>query len=197
MVRDAAATRQRIIAAATTEFATYGLAGARIDSIAANAGANKQLIYAYVGGKEQLFDATLAANLGLLLDSVPFDAYDLPGYARRLRDFNATHPELVRLVLWHNLERPVPIGNLPAALESTRHKLEGVADAQAGGVLDASLRPAVLLRNVLALVHADMLDVVHGPLADATAGADEADDGLEEAVRRLINPTPPRSDDRD
>jgi hypothetical protein len=42
--RDPEATKARIFAAATVEFAAYGIAGARI---ARNAQANKQLIYAY------------------------------------------------------------------------------------------------------------------------------------------------------
>lgn len=172
------------MAAATVEFAAHGLAGARIDRIAERAGANKQLIYAYVGSKDQLFDASLEANIELLLDSVPFDADDLPGYARRLRSFNTAHPDLVRLVLWHSLERPGRIGLLPASHASTEHKVQAVAAAQADGRIDASVPPGVILRHLLALVHADILDGVHGPAPD-----DGGEDGLEEAVRRLIAPT--------
>ncbi len=167
------------------EFAAHGLAGARIDRIAERAGANKQLIYAYVGGKEQLFDATLEANLALLLDSVPFDADDLPGYARRLRTFNSAHPDLVRLVLWHSLERPGRIALLPVAQTSGDHKAQAVAAAQAAGVIDDSMPADVILRHVLALVHADILDAAHGPQVDA-----DGEDGLEEAVRRLVAPRP-------
>ncbi len=49
MVRDAAATRARILAAAVGEFAEFGEAGARIDRIAEAAGANKRSIYVYFG----------------------------------------------------------------------------------------------------------------------------------------------------
>jgi AcrR family transcriptional regulator len=44
--RDSAATKERLLAAATDEFAAHGIAGARVDRIAAAARANKQLIYA-------------------------------------------------------------------------------------------------------------------------------------------------------
>jgi AcrR family transcriptional regulator len=74
--RDSAATKQRILDAATAEFAEFGLAGARVDRIAARAGANKQLIYAYFGSKEGLFDNVLEANIALVLDAVPFTAGD-------------------------------------------------------------------------------------------------------------------------
>ena len=53
--RDAEATKARIFEAATAEFAAHGIAGARVDRIAQNAKANKQLIYAYFGDKQKLF----------------------------------------------------------------------------------------------------------------------------------------------
>lgn len=54
-----AATQRRIIDAATREFAAQGYAGARINRIATEASANKQLIYRYFGGKHQLYEAVL------------------------------------------------------------------------------------------------------------------------------------------
>ena len=60
--RDAEATKARLLAAATAEFAAYGVAGARVDRIAGAAQANKQLIYAYFGSKDDLFDAVLATH---------------------------------------------------------------------------------------------------------------------------------------
>ena len=51
------ATRDRILAAAKDEFATYGLAGARINRIAAQARASKDRLYAYFASKEELFAA--------------------------------------------------------------------------------------------------------------------------------------------
>jgi len=57
--RNAARTQLVIIAAATEEFATLGLGGARIDAIARRAGINKRLLYYYFGNKEDLFQAVL------------------------------------------------------------------------------------------------------------------------------------------
>src|SRR5262249_15209214 len=51
------ATRQRILEAAKREFAQYGLSGARINRIAANAHASKERLYAYFPSKEALFAA--------------------------------------------------------------------------------------------------------------------------------------------
>src|ERR1700733_6466010 len=57
--RDPAATRQKLLTAARREFAGSGLAGARVDEIAARAGVNKQLGYHYFGGKDALYLAVL------------------------------------------------------------------------------------------------------------------------------------------
>jgi TetR/AcrR family transcriptional regulator len=59
--RSAAATKARILDAALSEFATRGFAGARVDVIAAQARANKRMLYAYVGNKDALWLATLEA----------------------------------------------------------------------------------------------------------------------------------------
>jgi len=57
--RDPAATRRKLLAAARREFADSGLAGARVDEIAARAGVNKQLVYHYFGDKDALYLAVL------------------------------------------------------------------------------------------------------------------------------------------
>jgi TetR/AcrR family transcriptional regulator len=48
--------RDRILAAATHEFAAKGYAGARVDAIARAAGANKQLVYYYFDSKKGLYE---------------------------------------------------------------------------------------------------------------------------------------------
>ena len=60
--RDPAKNRGRILASALGEFARYGLGGARVDRIAANAGANKRMLYYYFGNKEDLFLAVLESR---------------------------------------------------------------------------------------------------------------------------------------
>ena len=153
MIRDATATRARIIEAATHEFATHGLAGARVDRLAGNAGANKERIYAYFGSKEGLFDATVEANIEQLIDAVPFTATDLPGYAESMFDFNVAHPEFTRLALWHTLERPGVLARLEQSMESTGRKLTALADAQRSGLVMDELPAGLLLAQVLGLVH--------------------------------------------
>ena len=51
-----------------------------LDRIAAAANANKQLIYAYFGSKDQLFDAVLTTRFRALTEDVPFTPDDLADY---------------------------------------------------------------------------------------------------------------------
>ena len=52
-------TRAAILAAAERVFARSGLAGARTDAIAAEAGVNKALLYYYFDSKEELYEAVV------------------------------------------------------------------------------------------------------------------------------------------
>ncbi len=67
---NAEATRERILEAALAEFATYGIAGARVDRIAATAGCNKNLIYIYFENKETLFTTVLQKHLARVYEGV-------------------------------------------------------------------------------------------------------------------------------
>src|SRR5215469_5001128 len=57
--RDPEGMRRRILEAAKQEFAAHGLAGARVDRIAAKAGANKRMLYYHIGKKDDLYLAVL------------------------------------------------------------------------------------------------------------------------------------------
>ncbi len=173
-------TKTRILDAATAEFAAHGLAGARVDRLADRAGVNKQLIYAYFSSKEGLFDATLQLHIDLLLDAVPFDPYDLPGYAVALFDFATTHLELLRLLRWHTLERPGELARFEQTIGSTQRKVTALAEAQAAGKVDATLPPAELLAVVISIAQTiDDPEPTAVGLRRNTVAA---------AVRRLVTP---------
>lgn len=57
--RNAGETQERILQAATDEFAVHGYDGARMERIVRNAGCNIRMAYHYFGGKEQLYLAAL------------------------------------------------------------------------------------------------------------------------------------------
>jgi AcrR family transcriptional regulator len=111
-IRDPKGTQARILDAATEEFARFGLGGARVDRIAARAGANKRMLYYYFGDKDQLFLAVLehayarirSAEQALhLLDTPPVAA------VARLVEFTwryyLEHPEFLTLLNSENLHR--------------------------------------------------------------------------------------------
>ncbi|MGW7333067.1 TetR family transcriptional regulator, partial [Streptomyces sp. NPDC054840] len=163
MARDSHATKARLLDAAFTEFATHGIAGARVDRIAETAQANKRLIYVYYGNKEQLFDAVLQRALATGSESVPFDAEDLPGYAGAVFDHLVERPELMRLVLWKQLERP---GSTDAESSSYDGKIAAVRRAQEAGRIDAGVPAADVLTLVMGLAQA-WFGAMGGPAAGA------------------------------
>lgn len=110
--RNPARNQERILRAATEEFARYGLGGARVDRIAARAGANKRMLYYYYGNKEDLFLAVLEARyahirraeLGLHLQ----DLDPVQGMRRMVAftwDYYLKHPEFLTLLNSENLHR--------------------------------------------------------------------------------------------
>lgn len=148
---DSRTSKQLLLDAATSEFAAVGLAGARVDRIADAAGVNKSQLYYYFKSKDGLFDAVLRDGLKALLDDVPLDGEDLPGYAVQLYDYYVECPELLRLATWNRLER-VPKGDLFAELEDHDvHKLQAIADAQRGGWVDPTLAPSDAFSLVVAV----------------------------------------------
>jgi len=147
----ALATAQRLLDAAREEFSQHGFSGARVDRIAARAGTNKRLIYVHFGDKERLFDTVVTRNLEAVVDAVPFDAADLPGYAERLFDYWHAHPDAVRLFWWRNLE-----GSATTDVEESAYArfITEIATARRAGGDERELPSAHLLAFVLALLQA-------------------------------------------
>jgi AcrR family transcriptional regulator len=146
VVRDADATRARLLAAAHREFAAFGIAGARVDRIAAEAASNKAQIYHYFGSKEQLFDA-VAAVVDEIMRELPLDVDDLPAYAVRLAERYEQHPDVLRLVTWRRLERSTEPPTV--AVEASKATIAEIAQAQADGRLSDRYPADVLLHAVL------------------------------------------------
>lgn len=131
------ATRQRIIKAATSEFAQYGLAGARVDRIVATARTNKAQLYAYFGDKAGLFDAIFFASLERITEVLPIEDGDLADWAVRLYNEYLANPELIRLATWVRLERR-PAGRLADEAEPLEGvKLRAIREAQDAGKVRA------------------------------------------------------------
>ena len=141
---DSQQTRRRLLEAAITEFSAYGIAGARVDRIAATAKANKQAIYAYFGSKDALFGAAFEDRIRDFHASVLFDEYDLAEYGGRMFDKFEDTPETLRLVLWYQLER-VAGPPLEVILDSNKDKVGRIAAAQQEGKVTGAYPPVALL----------------------------------------------------
>src|SRR6202020_1187982 len=135
-LRDAQATRRRLLDAATTEFAQDGMAGGRVDRIRGAPDSNTAQISHYSGGKTQLFDAVCEQAIMQMEAEVPFDPCDLPGYAARLVRLHERRPEIMRLCTWQRLERTDSEPS-PAGVAYARAQIDAIAQAQKAGDLPA------------------------------------------------------------
>lgn len=147
-------TRDRIVDAATAEFAQHGIAGARIDRIAKSARTSKERVYAYFRGKEDLYAFVSAQQLDAVAKATQLDASDLPEYAGRIHDYFVANPDSRRLARWGELEFS---GNDEAAYRTAKTKTAILRRAQDEGILDASWHPLDILVfvNQLATAWAD------------------------------------------
>ncbi|MET0675776.1 MAG: TetR/AcrR family transcriptional regulator [Bradyrhizobium sp.] len=103
--RDPLATQRKLLTAARREFADSGLAGARVDEIAARAGVNKQLVYHYFGDKDALYRAVIewvyeeirAQERELNLDGLP-PQQAIKKLIESSFDYLAAHPDFIALL---------------------------------------------------------------------------------------------------
>lgn len=130
---DSSAPRERVLAAAFSEFAVHGIAGARIDRIAKAAKTSKERVYAYFRSKDEIYAAVIAEQIRVFLDAVTLDLRDVPRYVGELFDFNVAHPELMRLSAWSRLENAGAPS--PEANEVLAAKVHTIANAQTEGLI--------------------------------------------------------------
>ncbi|WP_291362973.1 TetR/AcrR family transcriptional regulator [Acetobacter sp. UBA5411] len=138
--RDAEATQKRILDAAKKEFAMNGLAGARVDIIAARAEANKRMIYHYFGNKEALFERVLEdayADICMAEQSLKLDHLDpktaLETLVRFTWQYYLDNPDFLTLVNNENLQRGVHLQNSEVLPVISRNRLNMVESLLARG----------------------------------------------------------------
>ncbi len=109
---DPARTMADILATATNEFAEKGLAGARIDEIAAATRTSKRMIYYYFGSKEGLYLAVLEESYRRVRGTeseLHLDDLQPEEALRRLVGFTFDHHNsnqgYIRLVMSENMQR--------------------------------------------------------------------------------------------
>lgn len=154
MAWDTERTKRLLLDAATVEFSEHGLAGGRIDRIAAAAGVNKERIYQYFGKKDDLFAAVLGARLRDSMDAVAMDGEgpEAAGdYAGRLFDHHLADGVIPRLVFWEGLERAELAAADTARAEYHRTKVDRFRQMLPG--LDHAAASELLL-TLVSLVNA-------------------------------------------
>lgn len=193
-------TRERIMAAALEEFATHGVAGARMERIARGAKANKESIYRYYGLKDELLGVVLEEYLQhngeefVAQRNEPFDEYVVSLF--RLHQSN---PQYLRLCLWEGLE----LGDTAEAETASfadrqahyQQKIDSVRQAQDAGIIDKSLDPRHLMIVLLGMVNywfavPQIVHLLFGQTPDETIIA-EHEKFLIECCRRIITPRSP------
>lgn len=177
--RRGAATYQRVLDAATEEFAEHGIAGARVERIVKAARTNKAQLYAYFGDKGQLFDAIFLASLDSITNTAPFDADDLADWAVRLYDEYLRRPDLIRLATWTRLERR-PTGHLAESHNDyDDHKLIAIAEAQAAGRVRAG-DPFDIMAMVIAM------SMAWSPVSNVYAADSSESESVHESRRTFL-----------
>lgn len=178
------------MAAATTEFVAHGVAGARVDRIAAAADANKRLIYDHFGDKDGLFDAVLDQVTGHAVGAVPIDATDLPGYAGRLFEYHLDNPDLLRLVTWARLEGRTTTSAQEQRRASYQRRVAAIEEAQRNRTI-ATVPDASKLLDMIESLAVGWTAAARALLAtprQLKAGRAAQRDAIIEAVRRIVEP---------
>ena len=186
-MRNAEATRERILKAALAEFSAHGIAGARVDRIAQIAGCNKNLIYIYFEDKETLFTTVLRKHFMRIHEEQPFTPDDLPGYAAKVFDWALANPDLMRLLAWFALEHKASGPAERVAMFNA--KIAALTEAQKAGHVGTAFPPDFLVTAILNLATAWSVASPFGPSLDpkATERPAELRKSLIEAVRLLAN----------
>ena len=185
-VRDAQRTRGRIVEAAVREFAEKGFAGARVESIGRRAGVNKQLLYHYFGGKEDLFREVVGRKieerLGRL-EGAPGELGDLLEY-----HFEKLYEDLdwIRFLTWEAAGRGDEAPSEEERRESIARQVEDLRGKQNSGDLPPGLDPRYLQLAIYALT---TYPVAFAQITRMTTGEDpespEFREGWREFLRRL------------
>lgn len=181
--RDAERTRAALLEAALVEFGRKGLAGARVDAIAARAGVNKQTISYHFGGKQGLYDAILARW------HEQERGFDTPGtrlpdlVLRYLQQVGDQGPDLARLFLRESIDQdPAEVAAEPDCEDLLRLRAR-----QRAGEIGTDLDPAfVLLFMQAAVVSAAVFPGEAKRLTGLDPRSPAFYDRAREQLRRLV-----------
>jgi TetR/AcrR family transcriptional regulator len=102
--RDLNRTRDKILAAALTEFSRRGFAGARVDTIARRARVNKRMLYYCFGDKQGLYREILRRKIAERAEWLAATPNDFAGALAHIYLSGGSDIEFVRLMEWEAID---------------------------------------------------------------------------------------------
>lgn len=188
--RAGTANVERILDAALSLFARYGLRGARIDEIAAAAGLSKTNLLYYFRSKEALYTAVLERTLDawlkplIALDAEMEPRVALSAYIASKLDYSRTHPEGSRLFAMEIMQgaphlKPV----LSTTLKSILIQKQATVDAW---IRRKKLKPVSPLHLIFLIWAATQHYADFSAQIAAVAERDFADEAFFEEARREV-----------
>jgi AcrR family transcriptional regulator len=140
-------TQANILEVAEAEFGEKGLAGARIDEIAAATRTSKRMIYYYFGSKEGLYLAVLEEAYRRVRDiesELHLQNLEPEQALRRLVaftfDHHLAHESYIRLVMSENINRGQYLAQSPRIQELNVPAIEAISNLYKRGVANGDFR---------------------------------------------------------
>lgn len=145
--QDPEGVKRNILEIASEEFALNGLAGARIDEIAARTRTSKRMIYYYFGGKEGLYIAALESAYRLVREGeakldveglAPIDS--LKKIVEFTFDHHHRHEDFIRMVMIENIHHGEYLEQSKAIRQLNVSAIDTMESVYRRGVADGSFR---------------------------------------------------------
>lgn len=154
-------TMAEILAVATQEFADKGLAGARIDEIAATTRTSKRMIYYYFGSKDGLYLAVLEdayRRMRRIEGELQLDDLEPVQALRRLVEFTYDHHQnneaFIRLVMSENIHRAQYLKQSQTIRQLNVKAIDAINNLYRRGVAQGLFRPGLQAVDIHAAISA-------------------------------------------
>lgn len=148
--RNAAATRQRILESALTEFGSRGYGGGRIAEIAKGANCNIRMVYHYFGSKHDLYIACLERVYSdIRSEEQTLNLLELPPLKaiEKLVEFTFDHmqknPDFVRLAGVENTEQGKYIKKIPDVANAAAQLISNIEKILRRGVRSGTIKKGI------------------------------------------------------
>ncbi len=158
---DPARTMAEILDVATHEFADKGLAGARIDEIAAATRTSKRMIYYYFGSKDGLYLAVLEEayrRMRSIESDLQLDDLEPVAALRKLVEFTYDHhrdnEDFIRLVMSENIHRADYLRQSKSIRQLNVKAIDSIRGVYDRGVAQGVFRPGLDPLDIHAVISA-------------------------------------------